>query len=68
VTQPDEPIPYARIAEALQKLELRLGLIGRQLESINELLTVAYVVDVGREITNDIRAALRDRPPQPPPA
>jgi hypothetical protein len=47
-----------RIAAALEKIEARLAQLSGQIDQINSLLTVAYVIDLSTDIKNEFRASL----------
>jgi hypothetical protein len=52
-----------RIAAALEKIEARLAQLSGQIDQINSLLTVAYVLDLSTDIKNEFRASLTPSEP-----
>ena len=50
-----------RIAAALEKIEARLAQLSGQIDQVNSLLTVAYVIDLSTDIKNEFRDSLAPR-------
>ena len=47
-----------RIAAALEQIEARLAQLSGQIDQVNSLLTMAYVIDLSTDIKNEFRASL----------